>query len=39
MSEAPGTRKTAALLVGVAVTMASLSFAAVPFYKWFCQVT
>ena len=39
MSQAPGTRKTAALLVGVAVTMASLSFAAVPFYKWFCQVT
>lgn len=39
MSNAPGTRKTAILLVGVAVTMASLSFAAVPFYKWFCQVT
>ena len=39
MSQTPGTRKTAALLVGVALTMASLSFAAVPFYKWFCQVT
>ena len=26
-------------LVCVAVTMASLSFAAVPFYRWFCQVT
>ena len=39
MSDSPGTRKTALLLVGVAVTMASLSFAAVPFYKWFCQVT
>lgn len=31
--------KTAAQLVGVAVTMASLSFAAVPFYDWFCRVT
>ena len=39
MTQVPGTRKTALLLVGVAVTMASLSFAAVPFYKWFCQVT
>jgi cytochrome c oxidase assembly protein subunit 11 len=26
-------------LVGVAVTMLSLSFAAVPFYDWFCRVT
>ena len=39
MTQVPGTRKTALLLVGVAVTMGSLSFAAVPFYKWFCQVT
>lgn len=31
--------KTAAKLVGVAVVMASLSFAAVPFYDWFCRVT
>lgn len=31
--------RTAAQLVGVAVTMASLSFAAVPFYDWFCRVT
>ncbi|MGQ0567380.1 MAG: cytochrome c oxidase assembly protein [Gemmobacter sp.] len=31
--------RTALQLVGVAVTMASLSFAAVPFYRWFCQVT
>lgn len=31
--------KTALQLVGVAVTMASLSFAAVPFYDWFCRVT
>ncbi len=31
--------KTAGQLVGVAVVMASLSFAAVPFYDWFCRVT
>ena len=31
--------KTAAQLTGVAVLMASLSFAAVPFYDWFCRVT
>lgn len=31
--------KTAVQLVGVAVLMASLSFAAVPFYDWFCRVT
>jgi len=31
--------KTALYLAGVAVTMVSLSFAAVPFYSWFCQVT
>ena len=36
---APAPRRTAALLVGVAVTMGALSFAAVPFYSWFCQVT
>jgi cytochrome c oxidase assembly protein subunit 11 len=39
MSDAPGTRKTALMLACVVVTMASLSFAAVPFYRWFCQVT
>lgn len=39
MSAGSGPRKTAALLVGVAVLMASLSFAAVPFYSWFCRVT
>jgi cytochrome c oxidase assembly protein subunit 11 len=27
------------MLAGVAVAMVSLSFAAVPFYSWFCQVT
>ncbi len=32
-------QKTAASLAGVAVVMLSLSFAAVPFYNWFCKVT
>jgi cytochrome c oxidase assembly protein subunit 11 len=31
--------KTAAQLTGVALLMVSLSFAAVPFYDWFCRVT
>jgi cytochrome c oxidase assembly protein subunit 11 len=31
--------RTAMLLLAVVVTMTSLSFAAVPFYRWFCQVT
>jgi cytochrome c oxidase assembly protein subunit 11 len=31
--------RTALQLLAVVVTMASLSFAAVPFYRWFCQVT
>jgi cytochrome c oxidase assembly protein subunit 11 len=31
--------KTGLKLAGVAVLMASLSFAAVPFYDWFCRVT
>lgn len=31
--------KTAAQLVLVALVMVSLSFAAVPFYNWFCRVT
>lgn len=39
MSEIRATRKTAAWLAAVVLTMASLSFAAVPFYQWFCQVT
>lgn len=34
-----GQNRTALYLVGVVVTMASLSFAAVPFYSWFCRVT
>jgi len=32
-------RKTAVQLVGVVVLMGSLSYAAVPFYDWFCRVT
>jgi cytochrome c oxidase assembly protein subunit 11 len=34
-----GTHRTAAKLSGVALVMVSLSFAAVPFYDWFCRVT
>jgi cytochrome c oxidase assembly protein subunit 11 len=34
-----GVNRTAAKLVCVAVVMASLSFAAVPFYDWFCRTT
>ena len=32
-------KKMAFGLVGIALTMLSLSFAAVPFYDWFCRVT
>lgn len=41
MNGAPlsGVRKTAAVLALVAGLMLSLSFAAVPFYDWFCRVT
>ncbi|KAF0116141.1 MAG: cytochrome c oxidase assembly protein subunit 11 [Rhodobacteraceae bacterium] len=34
-----GKNRTLALTVGVVIVMASLSFAAVPFYNWFCRVT
>ncbi|WP_128515729.1 cytochrome c oxidase assembly protein [Tabrizicola thermarum] len=34
-----GPNRTAAQLVVVALTMLGLSFAAVPFYDWFCRVT
>lgn len=34
-----GPQRTAAQAVAVVVVMASLSFAAVPFYTWFCKVT
>ena len=32
-------KKTGIILVGVAATMLGLSFAAVPFYDWFCRTT
>lgn len=32
-------QRIAAWLVGLVVTMGALSFAAVPFYDWFCRVT
>lgn len=32
-------RRTAAMLVGVVVTVGALAWAAVPFYSWFCRVT
>lgn len=40
----PGTkaaqiRRTALQLIGVGLTMGALSFAAVPFYDWFCRTT
>jgi cytochrome c oxidase assembly protein subunit 11 len=34
-----GPKRTLVQLVGVVVVMASLSFAAVPFYDWFCRTT
>jgi cytochrome c oxidase assembly protein subunit 11 len=34
-----GVNRTAAKLAGVALIMVSLSFAAVPFYDWFCRTT
>ena len=34
-----GVNRTAAKLAGVALVMVSLSFAAVPFYDWFCRTT
>ena len=34
-----GHNRTLVQLVGVVVTMGALSFAAVPFYDWFCRVT
>ncbi len=38
MPRDPKTR-TVAALAGIAVMMCGLSFAAVPFYSWFCRVT
>jgi cytochrome c oxidase assembly protein subunit 11 len=34
-----GKNRTLVQLVAVVITMGSLSFAAVPFYDWFCRVT
>ena len=34
-----GPQRTLAQTVALVVTMASMSFAAVPFYDWFCRVT
>ena len=39
LSRLQGVNRTAAKLAGVAVVMVSLSFAAVPFYDWFCRTT
>jgi len=39
MKRLEGNGKTAALLVGVVLTMGAAAWAAVPFYSWFCQVT
>lgn len=39
MSQARAHRRTAAWLVAVLATMASLAWAAVPLYDWFCRVT
>ncbi|MCV2865592.1 cytochrome c oxidase assembly protein [Defluviimonas sp. WL0075] len=39
MKRLEGNNRTAAMLVGVIVTMGALAWAAVPFYSWFCQVT
>ena len=36
---ASSSNRTAFKLLGVALTMGALSFAAVPFYDWFCRVT
>ena len=39
MSWMSGPQRTAAQAAGVAVVMASLAWASVPFYDWFCRVT
>lgn len=39
MSQQSDIRRTAIQLSAVGITMASLSFAAVPFYDWFCRTT
>lgn len=39
MRRLSGTQRTAAQAAGVAAVMASLAWASVPFYDWFCRVT
>jgi cytochrome c oxidase assembly protein subunit 11 len=39
MSPKPSHRKTAIVMTGIVVGMAALSYASVPLYQWFCQVT
>jgi len=39
MSQRSDIRRTALQLVGVGVMMGAMSFAAVPFYDWFCRTT
>ena len=39
MTPVNNTRRTGLILGGVALLMALLSFAAVPFYDWFCRTT
>ena len=39
MRRLEGNSRTAAMLVGVVITMGAAAWAAVPFYSWFCRVT
>lgn len=39
MRRLQGNNRTAAMLVGVVLTMGAAAWAAVPFYDWFCRVT
>ena len=39
MTEMRGAKRTAVMLFALVAVMASLSFAAVPFYDWFCRTT
>ena len=39
MTRPGGNSRTAAILIGIVVTMGALAWAAVPFYSWFCRVT
>ncbi|MTH78602.1 cytochrome c oxidase assembly protein [Paracoccus aestuariivivens] len=39
MNQSRSNTKTVGMLIGVVVVMGALSWAAVPFYNWFCKVT